>query len=121
MYEFFTPFFFVGIGLNIDPKSLIPVLGLGFILLAVAVLGKVVGNGGPALITLGWSSSVLIGVSMVPRAEIAMIIMQRGYSLGEWAVPPQVFGAVVVVSAATCLIAPAVLRSLLHRWRQDRM
>ncbi len=120
LYEFFTPFFFVGIGLNIDPKTLTVALGLGSILLVVAVLGKVIGNGGPALITMGWSSSVLIGVSMVPRAEIAMIIMERGYSLGEWAVPPQVFGAMVLVSAATCLISPVVLRSLLHRWPQNK-
>lgn len=119
LYEFFTPFFFVGIGLSIDPKTLTVALGLGSILLVVAVLGKVIGNGGPALITLGWPSSVLIGVSMVPRAEIAMVIMQRGYSLG--AVPPEVFAAMVVVSAATCLISPAALRSLLHRWPEKKM
>lgn len=83
LYEFFIPFFFVGIGLNIDPKSLTVALRLGSILLVVAALGKIIGNGGPALITLGWRSSVLIDVSMVPRAEIAMIIMKRGGSLGK--------------------------------------
>jgi Kef-type K+ transport system membrane component KefB len=118
LYEFFTPFFFIGIGLSIDPTMLITALGLGFILLIAAVLGKVIGAGGPAFLTLGSTGSLLLGVSMVPRAEIAMVIMERGYKLGDWAVPPEVFGAMAVVSAATCLISPVILRLLLKRWPQ---
>lgn len=120
LYEFFTPFFFIGIGLNIDPATLTTAFDLGFILLIAAVLGKVAGAGGPALPTLRWTSSLLLGVSMVPRAEIAMVIMERGYRLGDWAVPPEVFGAMAVVSAATCLISPVVLRLLLKRWPQSQ-
>jgi len=55
---------------------------------------------------------------MLPRAEIALIIMQRGSALGDWAVPSSVYGATVFVSAVTCLIAPLVLRPLFGRWPQ---
>jgi Kef-type K+ transport system membrane component KefB len=119
LYEFFTPFFFVGIGVNMDPKALTTPFGLGAVLLGVAILGKILGNSGPAMITLDWQSSLIVGVSMVPRAEIAMIIMERGYRLGEWAVPSLVFGAMILVSAATCLISPLILRSLLRHWPQQ--
>jgi Kef-type K+ transport system membrane component KefB len=116
LYELFTPFFFVGIGLLIDPRGLDAALWLGLALLAAAVLGKSLGHGLPTLRSAGWSGAVLVGVSMVPRAEIAMIVMEQGLNLGEWAVPPEVYSAMVLVSAATCLITPLAVRRLLHRW-----
>ncbi len=119
LYDLFTPFFFIGIGFNIDPHININAVGLGAMLFLIAILGKVIGTGMPALINTGWVATVLLSVSMVPRAEIAMVIMQRGLKLGEWAVPNQVFAAMVMVSAATCIISPIILRSLLKRWPQQ--
>lgn len=119
LYELFSPFFFIGIGLSIDPGTMTSALGLGLLLLMAAAFGKLFGDGTPAFITVGGSGALLVGVSMMPRAEIAMIVMQRGLSLGEWAVPSRVFGAMVVVSAATCIISPIIVRSLLRRWPQQ--
>jgi hypothetical protein len=50
---------------------------------------------------------------MIPRAEIAMIIMQKGLGLGDWAVPPGLFGGMVLVSLVTCLAVPPVLQRML--------
>ncbi len=119
LYDFFTPFFFIGIGLNIDPGTLITGIGIGGALLAVAIIGKLVGTGGPARLTTGRTGSLLLSISMVPRAEIALVIMQRGLNLGEWAVPGQVFSGMVVVVAVTALISPIILRVLLKRWPQS--
>ena len=118
LYELFTPFFFIGIGLQIAPNTLMTSLGIGSILLIAAVLGKVIGAGVPALLTTGATGAALIGVSMIPRAEISMIVMQRGLSLGDWAVPPHIFAAIIVVCALTSLIGPITLRRLLKRWPQ---
>ncbi|MCF6158247.1 MAG: cation:proton antiporter [wastewater metagenome] len=118
LFEFFTPFFFINIGLKIDPDSLVAALSLGMVLLALAVVTKTIGHGAPLFFMKGWKSAVLLGVSMIPRAEIAMVIMQQGRKLGDWAVPPYVFSAMVLVSAATCIISPLFLRSLLIRWPQ---
>ena len=71
-----------------------------------------------ALIAAGWRDATLLGVSMVPRAEIALVIMHQGLALGDWAVPPRVFGGMVVVSIVTCVLAPLVLKLLLDRWPQ---
>jgi len=116
LYEFFTPFFFIGIGLDIDPNTLTNALGPGFVLLVVAIVGKLIGTWLPAVPAVGWSNALLVGISMVPRAEIAMVIIRRGRLLGEWAVPPHVFSAMVGVSFATCIIAPIVLHYALRRW-----
>ncbi|MGK7872991.1 MAG: cation:proton antiporter [Xenococcaceae cyanobacterium] len=118
LYELFVPFFFIGIGLKMDPANLLTGLDLGGILLIVAVLGKVIGAAVPAIIAAGWTGAILIGISMVPRAEIMMVVMQKGLHLGEWAVPSQVFAAMVVVSAVTSIAIPLVLRPLLQHWPQ---
>jgi len=55
----------------------------------------------------------------VPRAEITMIIMERGRQLGDWAVPAELFAAFVLVSVLTCLVAPIVLELLFRRWPED--
>lgn len=119
LYDMFSPFFFIGIGLSIDFGSLTAVLGLGGILFLLAVAGKLIGNGILSLAVTDTVSALLISVSMIPRAEIAMVIMQRGRALGEWAVPDAVFSAMVLVSLATCVVAPIALRKLLKRWPQE--
>ena len=118
IYELFVPFFFIGIGLQIVPNALKTGLGMGMLLLLAAVVGKLLGAGIPALLTTDIQGATLIGVSMIPRAEISTIVMQKGLSLGDWAVPHQEFAAMVVVSAVTSTIVPIVLRSLLQKWQQ---
>lgn len=109
LYEFFVPFFFIGIGLHIDPSLLSGAFVMGLFLLVAAIIGKVVGAGGAAIGYVGLSGAAIIGVSMVPRAEIAMVVMQEGLDLGDWAVPQDVFAAMVFVVAGTTLLTPFVL------------
>jgi len=120
LYDLFVPFFFIGIGLNVEMKGLYSALGLGAVLFVVAVIGKLIGNGFLSIKFTGWTSAALISLSMVPRAEIAMIIMQRGLQLGKWAVSDKVFSAMVLVSLGTCVLSPVVLRPFLTRWAQKR-
>jgi len=119
LYEFFSPFFFIGIGIGVDPSTLGEALGLGAVLVGVALAAKLLADGLPTWLLRGGPSALLIGASMVPRAEIAMVIMERGAALGEWAVPPPVFSAMVLVSIVTCIASPLTVRSLLQRWPQQ--
>lgn len=119
IYHLLAPFFFIGIGLALEVEALASALGTGAVLVAVAVIGKVLGAGLPALLVTGTAGAALIGVSMVPRAEIAMIIMERGQQLGDWAVPPELYAAFVLVSAVTCLLAPITLELLFRKWPQE--
>jgi len=119
LFHLLAPFFFIGIGLALEPSAVTSAVGTGAALVLVAVLGKVVGAGLPALLTTGAAGATLIGISMVPRAEISMIIMERGQQLGDWAVPPELYAAFVLVSAVTCLIAPIVIEVLFRRWPEE--
>ncbi len=118
VHDLFQPFFFIGIGLNINPDTLVHGIGLGLLLLLVAVAGKFLGDGLTTLAVVGWREGLLMGVSMFPRAEIALVIMQRGLNLGEAAVPSHVFSAMVFVSAATAIGSPLLVRPLLEIWPQ---
>lgn len=116
VYELFSPFFFIGIGFGIDLASLGGAIAPGLVLLAVAILGKLAADGLPVYFLQGKTAAALIGVSMVPRAEIAMVIMSRGRDLGAWAVPASVYSAMVLVCAATCVLAPLTVGHLLEKW-----
>ncbi len=117
VYELFSPFFFVGIGMHMDLYHFGTSAGPGMVLLVVAILGKLAGNGVPLVLIKGWRSGVLIGTSMVPRAEIAMVVMKRG--LDQGIVSPQIFTGMIMVSAATCVLSPVAVSFLLDRWPQE--
>jgi len=118
IFDFFSPFFFVGIGYEFQAGVMGQAMGMGLVLAAVAIGAKVLANGLPLSLVRGMHGGVLIGFSMVPRAEIALVIMQKGMNLGDWAVDQQLFGAMVVVSALTCLVSPVLVRMLLNHWPQ---
>ena len=115
IYELVVPFFFLGVGFHIAPEALRSGLATGAVLALAAVAGKLVGVGAPAWLTLGRGAALPLGLSMVPRAEIAMLVMERGRALGDGVVPEAVYAGVVVVSAVTCVGAPPLLERLLRR------
>ncbi len=114
--DFIAPFFFINIGLLLDPGTFNAVAPMMPILLGIAIVGKVIGTGGPALLTSKWTTALLLGVSMIPRAEITMVIMHRGLALGEWAVPKAVFSSMVLMSLTTAVVVPIFLYIMLKRW-----
>lgn len=115
LYELFSPFFFIGIGMQIDPAALGSGLKMGAVLTVVAFAAKIIADGLPVWMLRDFPSGALIGVSMVPRAEISMVIMQHGLKRGAWAVPPTVFNAMVLVTILTCTVAPLLIQLLLRR------
>ena len=119
IYEFFSPFFFLSIGLRMDPKALTAALVPGAILTVAAIATKFFANALPVYGMRGRQAALLIGASMVPRAEITMVIMQRARALGDWAVSARVYNAMILVCALTCVCAPFAVRCLLKRWPQE--
>lgn len=118
LYAFFTPFFFINIGLQVSPAHLGGGLQVGLVLLAAAVAGKFLGAALPALWTTGAAGATLLGVSLIPRAEIAMVVVHQGQRLGAWAVPEPLYAGMVLVALVSCLAAPTILYGLLRRWPQ---
>jgi len=114
-YEFFTPFFFIHIGMQVDPAAFFSSIEMGLLLFIVAALGKVIGVAGPALLSLGKTDAMILGVSMIPRAEIALVVVYQCHQLSGNIVPEDVYAGMVVVSILTSTVAPPILRSLLAK------
>jgi Kef-type K+ transport system membrane component KefB len=81
------------------------------LLFLTAVVGKAVGLP-VALRRMPALDAILLIVSLIPRSELALIIVDRGRALGF--IPESVFLAVVLVVVATMIGVPLLLRILLR-------
>ena len=115
VFLLFSPFFFVGLGLGVDIRFLGQGAVVGLVLAIAAVVGKLAGAGLSTWLVTDRRTALLIGLSMIPRAEIALVVVQQARYLGDWAVPPELFGGMIVVSLLTCLVIPLILQVLLRR------
>lgn len=107
--EFLVPFFFVGIGLQLQLASLNNRYTLLVMLLVtvLAIITKLVGCGLPAL-SLGRMNALKVGIGMVPRGEVGIIVAQIGRNMNV--LSDAIYGVVVFMSLATTIIAPALLK-----------
>lgn len=111
-YMLFSPIFFASIGLktNIDDMN-VPILlfSIGFVL--VALLSKIIGCGLMAkLCKFQWSDSLKIGVGMMTRGEVALIVAQKGLSVGL--VEPVYFTSVILLIIVSSIATPIILKLL---------
>jgi Kef-type K+ transport system membrane component KefB len=115
--SFFVPLFFVLMGLQVylpslaDPRA----LGFGFILVLVALVGKLVCALG---VVQQGVNRLAVGMGMLPRGEVGLIFAGIGVSLtlkGEPILSPELFSAVVLMVLITTLVAPIGLRRAFAR------
>jgi len=107
--ELLVPFFLAGIGLHLNFavfRSTSTVV-LAFVILATAIVTKLIGCGAGAL-SLGWNNVLKIGLGMVPRGEVGMVVAQIG--LGMSVISTEVYGVVVFMAVATTLVTPLLLK-----------
>lgn len=109
IYDFLVPFFFVMVGTNIDVAAFAKpqVTWLALAVIALAVIGKVVGCG-LAASGLGARRALRVAVGMVPRGEVGIIVALIGSRLGV--ISTDLFAVVVAMSVFTTLIAPFMLQ-----------
>lgn len=108
LYHVIVPTFFVVIGMLVNVPALLGVLAFGTVLTILAIVGKIVGCGLPAL-ALGFNATgaLRVGIGMIPRGEVALII--AGIGLATDAVDQAVFSVVVFMTFATTILAPPFL------------
>lgn len=106
---FFTPIFFVVIGMGVDLRVAFSAIGIGSIIITLAVIGKIIGSGlGAKLSGFKNNESLQIGIGMVPRAEVAIIIANLGLNLGL--INNHAMAVVILMVVITTLITPTLLK-----------
>lgn len=102
--------------MQLDPEVIIPSLGLATILLLPAILGKFIGVAAPALRTLKKPDAIILRHSMIPRAEIAMVVVYQCRQLDENPVSEHVYAALVLVFVISSILSRIVLRYFMIRY-----
>lgn len=113
-YMMFAPMFFASIGLKTDIEDMSSSLLIFCILFViVALITKIVGCGLMSKV-LGFSTgdSLKIGVGMMTRGEVALIVAQKGLSVGM--IESKYFTAVILLILVSSIVTPIVLK-LLYR------
>lgn len=112
-YLFFSPIFFASVGLKVEFEGLTgSMLIFSLLLLIVAILTKIVGCGfGAKLCGFTRRESVQVGVGMISRGEVALIVAQKGYTMGLMSAA--LFPPIVLVVIATTIITPIVLKKIM--------
>lgn len=111
-YMIFGPVFFASIGLKTNIENVngdILLFSLGFVL--VALLTKIIGCGLMAkLCRFKASDSLKIGVGMMTRGEVALIVAQKGLSVGL--LTPVYFTSVILLIIVSSISTPIILKIL---------
>ena len=117
-YLLLTPVFFANIGI----KAVLPELDgalvlFSLLLLAVAILSKVIGCGlGAKLCGFSGRECVQVGAGMACRGEVALIVANRGMSIG---VLDQALMTPVIITVVGCAVLTPVLLKLVFRGKSQ--
>jgi len=106
----FAPLFFAIIGAQVDLRGVnLDVLFLAGIIIAIAVVTKLIGYGLPSLFFLkDKARSMRVGIGMVSRGEVGLIVAGVGVSSG--ALTNDIYTAIIIMVAATTIITPVWLK-----------
>ena len=114
-YMLFGPIFFASIGLKTDLADFsfeILWFAIGFVI--VALLAKIIGCTIMAKICrFSFNESLICGVGMMTRGEVALIVSQKGLSVGL--ISPVYFSAVILLILVSSIATPVLLKILFSK------
>ncbi len=109
-YMIFTPVFFASVGMRTDLKTMnSEIIVFALCLIVAAVASKIIGCGlGSKLCGLTGHQSLVVGVGMVARSEVALMVAQKGINAGM--IDPAILPAIVLTVIASALLTPVLLK-----------
>jgi Kef-type K+ transport system membrane component KefB len=118
----FASIFFVSLGVIMDLHDVsLSLLWFTLALTAVAYATKVIGCGLPAFFQrMGVRDSLIVGIGMVPRGEVAMIVALIGLNTidkvtNQSLIDQSVYASVILMSLLTTIFPPLILRNLFSK------
>ena len=120
-YLLLTPVFFASIGINVQLAGMTGGLVVfSLLLLVVSVISKLAGCGlGAKLCGFSNRESVQVGVGMVCRGEVALIVANRGLSMGV--LSPDLMTPVVITVVGGTILTPILLKLVFKGQTEHRM
>jgi len=111
-YMMFGPVFFASIGLKTEFSGFTPeLLVFSLLFLAVALLTKIIGCGLVAKIfRYNMKDSLKVGIGMMTRGEVALIVAQKGLSVGL--LDSVYFTSVILLIIVSSILTPILMKLL---------
>ena len=118
-YMLFGPVFFASIGLKTSLDNVnADILLFSVCFVAVALITKIVGCGLTAkACRFSTPDSFKIGVGMMTRGEVALIVSQKGLSVGL--LTPEYFTCVILLIIFSSVVTPIVLKILYTKYSNE--
>ena len=109
-YLFFGPIFFASIGLKTNLTGITwGLMAFAGAFVAIALISKIVGCGFAAKITgHTWKESLVCGIGMMTRGEVALIIAQKGIDAGI--ISAEEFTPVILLIIFSSVLTPIFLK-----------
>lgn len=118
-YVMFGPIFFASIGLKTNIQNMdwsILLFSLGFV--AVALLTKIIGCGLMSMACkMPAKHAIKVGVGMMTRGEVALIVAQKGMSVGL--LDPVYFTSVILLIITSSILTPILLKLLYSKYPEN--
>lgn len=114
-YMVFTPVFFANIGMMTNMRNMnSEILLFALLLIVAAVISKIMGCGlGAKLCGMSGHQSLVVGIGMVARSEVALMVAQKGLDSGL--IPEEALPAIVLSIVASALVTPILLKIAVGR------
>ena len=119
-YGFFIPLFFVWVGASLwmeeaslSLSSIATILLLAAGIISVAILGKIIGCGiGAKLAGMSSRESLQIGIGMIPRMELALIIVSSAitHNILTGQTAHHILAATILLTLVTTLLTPILIK-----------
>ncbi|GMQ60942.1 cation:proton antiporter [Vallitalea maricola] len=109
-YMLLSPIFFASIGIKTSVENMdMKIILFAVVLLIIAILTKVVGCGlGARMCGYESKEAIQIGVGMISRGEVALIVADKGASIGL--MNDTYFAPLIIVVIITTIITPILLK-----------
>lgn len=120
-YMIFSPIFFASIGLKTNLGGMdLSLLLFSVVFVIVGCVSKIIGCGGVSkLMGYSWKESVQVGVGMMVRGEVALIVAQKGLSVGL--VDSKYFAAVILLIIVSSMVVPVLLKKAFQDKTQEQL
>jgi Kef-type K+ transport system membrane component KefB len=111
----FASIFFVSLGVIMNLRDVsLSLLWFVLALTALAIVTKIIGCGLPAYFQrMGFKNTLVVGVGMVPRGEVAMIVALIG--LNEELISQSAYAGLILMALLTTIIPPLILKNWLFK------
>ncbi len=114
-YMVFTPVFFASVGMKTDLTTMnTQILVFALLLVIGAVISKIIGCGAGALMCgMKRHQSLVVGIGMVARSEVALMVAQKGIDAGM--IDPVILPAIVLSVIVSALLTPILLKMAISK------